>query len=366
VFGAESIECDVTGNVLTNVAFLHGLGAAELTDAEYKVPDPYFPVLTGLRAVKRAGAARAGARGAVLLYHRVDDVDDVHGLAVPRRTFDAHMEWLQAHCTLMPLDQLLSSPVHHLPERAVAVSFDDGYVDTLRHAVPVLQQRQVPATFFLTSRWLERPGEYWWDTLERVLLRAGALPEAIDLRLASAAERFETATIEQRTALHWRLHEWLVHATLPDRERIVGDLATLGGGSTGDCRPMVADEVRQLANLPGVTIGAHTVNHLSLPDQPDDVCRREIDGCRTALRRAVGRPIDLFAYPYGAVDRVTAALVRESWHWGLGCEEHGLGDGFDAARVPRLDVKQWSVTDLASRVDRLLGARPGDATTTTR
>ena len=61
----------------------------------------------------------------------------------------------------------------------------------------------------------------------------------------------------------------------------------------------------------------------------------------------------MFAYPYGAMDRECAALVRQSWRWGLSCDERVLADSFDAARVPRLDVKAWSGAEFASRVSRL-------------
>ena len=114
----------------------------------------------------------------------------------------------------------------------------------------------------------------------------------------------------------------------------------------------MADGVRQLAMLPGVTIGAHTVNHLALPDQgPAQLI--ELTECQTDLRRVTGQPVDLFAYPYGAVDREWAAAVRRSWRWGLSCDDRMLGDAFDAARVPRLDVKAWETADFAARVHRL-------------
>ena len=115
---------------------------------------------------------------------------------------------------------------------------------------------------------------------------------------------------------------------------------------------MIADEVRHLAVQPGVTIGAHSVNHVSLPDNAGSRLL-ELTDCQADLRRVTGQPVDLFAYPYGAVDRETLALVRRSWKWGLSCDERVLGDSFDAARVPRLDVKAWTASDFAERVLRL-------------
>jgi peptidoglycan/xylan/chitin deacetylase (PgdA/CDA1 family) len=133
----------------------------------------------------------------------------------------------------------------------------------------------------------------------------------------------------------------------------VDALRSWAGGGAPRVRPLMADGVRQLAALPGVTIGAHTVNHLALPDQSDGQLV-ELMECQADLRRVTGQPIDLFAYPYGAVDRECASSVRRLWRWGLSCDHRVLGDSFDAARVPRLDVKAWETADFASRVCRLL------------
>jgi peptidoglycan/xylan/chitin deacetylase (PgdA/CDA1 family) len=101
-----------------------------------------------------------------------------------------------------------------------------------------------------------------------------------------------------------------------------------------------------------MTIGAHTVNHVALPDNRETL-QHELNDCRTELSRVTGQPIELCAYPYGAVDRATAAIVRRCWRYGLTCEEQPLGDSFDAARVPRLDVKPWPAAQFAARVSRL-------------
>jgi peptidoglycan/xylan/chitin deacetylase (PgdA/CDA1 family)/SAM-dependent methyltransferase len=352
-FAPSDMSYDVFGNVLTNTAFLHGLSCAELTDAEFDARDPYFPALTGVRAKKTNTPARRSARGAVLLYHRIDDTPDVHGLGVPPAVFDAQLQWLLAECHIMPLDELLSTPHERLPDRAVALTFDDGYEDNLRVAAPLLQHHPAPAAFFLTSRWLADQGEYWWDTLERLLLVSSSIPAALDVSIGGARVRLATASADERLAAHWRLHEGLVHASLEERDRVVDALRSWAGGGAPRVRPLMADGVRQLATLPGVTIGAHTVNHLALPDQrPGQLF--ELTECQAHLRRVTGQPIDLFAYPYGAVDREWASSVRRLWRWGLSCDDRVLGDSFDAARIPRLDVKSWDAADFASRVCRLL------------
>jgi SAM-dependent methyltransferase len=169
-FAPSTVTTSEFGNVLTNVAFLHGAATAELSDAEFEARDPYFVAVTGVRAKKGSLPPRRGARGLVLLYHRIEENWDAHDLAVPPALFEAQLAWLRREYNVLPLVDVLASPAESLPERAVALTFDDGYVDSLTTVAPLLQKYDLPATFLLTTRWRRERGEYWWDLLERVML----------------------------------------------------------------------------------------------------------------------------------------------------------------------------------------------------
>ena len=292
----------------------------------------------------------------MLLYHRIDGTPDVHGLGISPEVFESHLQWLRANCHVIPIDVLLGSSIDELPERAVALTFDDGYEDNLRVAVPLLQRFGCPAAFFLTTCGVRKEVEYWWDTLERVLLQE-ATPEILDLSGAGVPLRLNTATADERLAAHWQLHDRLVHTTLESRDRVMNCLESWAGSATARVRPMIAEEIQRLAALPGVTVGAHTENHLSLPDNAGTRLA-ELSHCQAELTRIIGRAVDLLAYPYGAVNRETAALVRRTWRWGMSCDDRVLGDSFDAARVPRLDVKAWSAEELGRRVSNLFAPEP--------
>jgi peptidoglycan/xylan/chitin deacetylase (PgdA/CDA1 family) len=61
----------------------------------------------------------------------------------------------------MPLSNLLAR-LHdgRVPESAVAVTLDDGYIDNFETASPLLSALGVPATFFVTSDHLKEVYEY--------------------------------------------------------------------------------------------------------------------------------------------------------------------------------------------------------------
>jgi peptidoglycan/xylan/chitin deacetylase (PgdA/CDA1 family) len=289
----------------------------------------------------------------VLLYHRVDDGPDVHGLNVTPPRFAAQLAWLRANASIVPLEELLEGDPDRLPDRAVALTFDDGYRDNLEVVLPLLEPHATPATFFATTQHLDQDGEYWWDALERIVLAPEGRPAALALTVGAERLQFPMATHEERLAAHGALHRRLVHAGASERDAVMAALGSWGGGEAPRYRPMREDALRRLAQCPHAAIGAHTVSHLALPDQPADVQAAEMLGSRDRLASLCGRPISCFAYPYGAVDGAVARLARRHFRWALSCDEGPVPESFDAARVPRVEVKNWPVEDLAARLSAL-------------
>lgn len=88
----------------------------------------------------------------------------------------------------------------------------------------------------------------------------------------------------------------------------------------------------------GVTLGAHTRRHRPLPRLRGDELLDEVQGGIDRIAAAAGRRPVAFAYPYGAVDAVVAAVVRDACAWGCTTELRALGSQEDRALLPRLDM----------------------------
>ena len=61
-FPAQNVTVEAYGNVLTSIAFLHGLATEELKQAELELRDPDYELLIGVRAVKASGLGSLQAR----------------------------------------------------------------------------------------------------------------------------------------------------------------------------------------------------------------------------------------------------------------------------------------------------------------
>ena len=110
---------------------------------------------------------------------------------------------------------------------------------------------------------------------------------------------------------------------------VVGDFL----GSPGY---MSAAQVRQVRAL-GMTIGAHTMDHVDLTRMPPALARAQIEGSRRVLQDVTGAAIDDFAYPFGrhnpAVDRMAADAGFRDAVTTAGGELQYLSERFDLRRT---------------------------------
>jgi peptidoglycan/xylan/chitin deacetylase (PgdA/CDA1 family) len=128
------------------------------------------------------GRGGRGAPLAILMYHHVRTLAPDAPAAVKEWTVspEAFVAQLDLVASLgghvVPLSQMVDylERGEPLPPRPVAVTFDDGNKDTLTTAVPVLQARHLPATFFVPAQYAEsgNPAFMTWDDV-KALAAAG-------------------------------------------------------------------------------------------------------------------------------------------------------------------------------------------------
>jgi peptidoglycan/xylan/chitin deacetylase (PgdA/CDA1 family) len=119
-----------------------------------------------LRLAEWTGASRAFSCSAwrrrrllILCYHGVSRYDEHEwgSLYVSAETFRRRMELVaKAGCNVLPLTEALARlQAGSLPDRSVAITFDDGLYDFHAVALPVLESLGFPVTLYLTTYYVE-------------------------------------------------------------------------------------------------------------------------------------------------------------------------------------------------------------------
>jgi peptidoglycan/xylan/chitin deacetylase (PgdA/CDA1 family) len=262
--------------------------------------------------------------------------------------------------------------------RSVVITFDDGYLDNLTHAKPALERWGLPATVFAASGYIESGAEYWWDTLERVLLQSSPLPTRLSLTIngeaqewdlgpssaASVADGGEWSLLRQddptpRHRAYRQLHALIKPLPTVERVRLLEELLTVTRVAPQphpDCRAMTPEELRLLTQGGLVDVGGHTVTHPVLGAQSEDLQRSELLRGREALETVLESSVPTFSYPYGSradYNPGTVRLVREA---GFDCACSNF-EGFaqaetDPFQIPRVLVRNWDGAEFARRLEQ--------------
>ena len=87
----------------------------------------------------------------VLFYHRIAD-DAANPWTASNAVFERQIDWLGRHYEFVPLAEAqrrLRAGSNSRP--VVSITFDDGYADNCTHALPLLIERRIPCTYFVTT-----------------------------------------------------------------------------------------------------------------------------------------------------------------------------------------------------------------------
>lgn len=252
----------------------------------------------------------------VVTYHRVGDAqqlwpDPVEMAEATVAQFNAQMDWIRAHCNPVTVDDVLQviQGKGAFPNRAVLVTFDDGYREDLQRVLPALRRNDIRPVVFLPTAYVGTRLRFWWDRvgvcLQTTARERLTMDELGGVDLSLATERDKLQAIEQ-------LLDRVRPLDPAGKERFLGRLEqTLELGDTREAdQPQVVswDEVQQLTRQ--MDFGAHTETHPVLSSLSADQARAEMAGSKAAIEQRLGLECATFAIPYGDAAAYTSESLK--------------------------------------------------------
>jgi peptidoglycan/xylan/chitin deacetylase (PgdA/CDA1 family) len=189
------------------------------------------------------------SRMIVVAFHRINDDMPEDGLTCSSEKFDAFCTFFKEYFRVVSFEEQVVSITKGIDMGGtLSITFDDGYRDNAEVAAPVLRKHNLPATFFVTTGFIDSTLVPFWD--EQLPHRPG----------------------------------W-----------------------------MTWDQVRELSKQ-GFDIGCHTSTHINMATTEPDIVRAELTMSKARLEAELGKPIRLFAYPFGGRGQISERsleLVKE-------------------------------------------------------
>jgi peptidoglycan/xylan/chitin deacetylase (PgdA/CDA1 family) len=236
------------------------------------------------------------------------------------------------------------------PDCAVALTFDDGYRNNFTQALPVLEELEIPATFYVATGFVESRGTFWFDRLDYALQSVSG--PALKYQVSDKEFIFASGSRAEIQKEYEKFRQYCKE-NLADEEEFLAVLRELidrlerhSGQSLEsivESDPWAAivtkQELREYSGHPLVTIGSHTVNHIRLGCASDDVVARELADSKAQLEDWTGRRVDHFAFPNGEYDDRTRRAVRDAGYLTAATSDPGMNAaGHDSTRISRLSI----------------------------
>jgi peptidoglycan/xylan/chitin deacetylase (PgdA/CDA1 family) len=249
----------------------------------------FFELFAGMRLDRLAWALDPHPLR-ILMYHGVCE-DELAGQSwvprsfVSRSVFEQQLDYLRRYAFVLPISEAIGRLQNGtLPQRSVAITFDDGYANNLHVAAPMLQKYGLPATIFLATAYVES-GDFL--PFDRVRLIRLAHVGGYDSVAAGNNNLLEYKTNPVDAVLERASRWWnQVRAQLTEKQR-------------DTLRPLRVEELRNF-DPKLFDFGAHSHSHCILRNET--LVRREWELRHSVetLRQWIPQRSCLFAYPNGS------------------------------------------------------------------
>lgn len=247
-------------------------------------------------------------RGAILCLHAVRNergpksgFRPLSHLTVSPGFLEALISELQdRNIAVVPLAEAMARLQSRANGRFVSLTFDDGYVDNLTTALPVLRRLGAPCTIFLTSGFVDRTVSMWWVAFEAIIRQQD--------RICLPRRSIPAETPTEKAAAFVEIDKIARHLSPDSVSGFCREVFALNpapaADEVGSAAVLSWDQARAMARTGLVTFGSHTVSHPILARLDSARCLAEIRGSRNRLLEELGVAPAFFAYPYGGAGEI--------------------------------------------------------------
>jgi peptidoglycan/xylan/chitin deacetylase (PgdA/CDA1 family) len=231
------------------------------------------------------------------------------------------------------MDELLHQAPAGSPPR-VFLTFDDGLRNQAEVAYPILQELEIPATFYVCPDLIETRSWVWTYEIRQ---RVESMTNEVRLELARMLycpsadtdpimARIRSLPLQTRQDVHQKVR----HATRGFQP------------SAEQSRKFDVMDWAELEQLDPrlITIGSHTMGHAMVNTLTPEQAEYEIVESRRVLEKKLDREITHFCYPNGLLGPAAERFVKDTYRTATTTAGHWLpADKLDLHRLPRLGAE---------------------------
>jgi peptidoglycan/xylan/chitin deacetylase (PgdA/CDA1 family) len=302
-----------------------------------------FPVITEF-GIEKLLSATTTNNCLIVMYHGV--IDDrtpvINGRHLGKSSFKRHLEYYKRNFDVVPLEQIFDIYRNgtRLRKKCIALTFDDGYINNYSIVAPLLEEYNLPATFFIQGMSMVDSDAVTWPDVIDVLYHF----KEKSIRLAN--DVFEVDSKRHgyyATGSGLALTEVIKNLDPEGRSQFFLYLDSnfrykdlLKKIDRNLWRLMSPKEVFSLSKNRLFEIGSHSYSHLCLANINESHIREELGRSKDILEEICQQDVISLAYPDGSYDEGVKRISLETGYKNLCAVDYKLHDDIaDFSILPR-------------------------------
>jgi len=255
------------------------------------------------------------ARGSkIIVYHGIDNSSNqkYNTRFISQKRLDEHLTLFKTYFDIVSVEDIFENQID--PNRfSIAITFDDGYVNNLTHAIPVIKKHQVPTLFCITGISETDIPILWADLLD-INARENKKPLTIQHQLYSSSKKHPCSRYEYKDENNGSLKSMILSSDNSFRSEAVNELSKITDWNLFEkhavyWKQMNQEQIKQMASLPYVSIASHGYYHNDLTAISLEDAIWELTESKLYLEDITQKKINTIAYPYGSSN---LTVIREA------------------------------------------------------
>jgi peptidoglycan/xylan/chitin deacetylase (PgdA/CDA1 family) len=213
------------------------------------------------------------------------------------------------------------------------VTFDDGHRSVYENAYPVLKEKGIPATIFVSPKVTQGQSNYWFQELYHIRNHVD------DMAIKKVIAEHKGCDIGD--IQNYMLYPIFLCMRYNDIHSILEKLKKENGIEIERSFNLNEDHLKELKVSRLITFGAHSMNHPVLKNEDEEDVRSEVRESINGLSEIIGSDIRYFAYPNGTGgldqdEREKKILKENSIELSFTTDPGNYYTGTDPLNIPRV------------------------------